>query len=138
MRSEMKVNLAGPLFDEVALDGVPHTSGFIDTADASELALAYSHTNDSATSISFEVDWYRTGEGSPQAFESLGGTPASNGTDMVMTLEPDRYARAVSGDQHEAFTIPCKMRYCKIRISAAPSATASDLLSAWVTLIKTA
>ena len=134
----MKVNVAAA---DVDLDGVtlaaPRTSNFIGCADASAVTVLYSATRDAYTDLQFEVLWYKTDQGTPDAYESLGVVPAVSSGELVSNLYPDKYLRTTSASEDYAFTIPCKARFMKLRVDATAGG-ASDLITVDLVLIRTA
>lgn len=139
-RSEMKVriNAAAVGIDAAAMN-VAQTSNFIETQDASEITLKFSTaTRVAFTAIHFTVSWYGTSEGSPTAYNSLGGSASQDGTNTVTNLEPDKYTRTTSATvTGECFSIPVKDRFCKI-IATSTAGDATDLITVELTIIKTA
>ena len=139
-RSEMKVRVNS---SAVGIDGeamnAAATSNFIETQDASELTIKFkTATRVAFTAIHFTVSWYGTSEGSPTAYNSLGGSAAQDGTNTVTTLEPDKYTRTTSATvTGECFSIPVKDRFCKI-VASSTAGDATDLIYVELTIIKTA
>jgi hypothetical protein len=140
MKSEMKSNIAAA---DVGLEGVTlaatRTSNFIGCEDASAITVLYAATRDAYTALHFEVDWYKTSQANaaPTAYESLGTAPAVSSGELVSALYPDKYTRTTSSSENKSFTIPCKARFMKLRVSAT-SGGASDLITVDLVRIKTA
>jgi hypothetical protein len=112
------------------------TSNFIDCVDAAHLEIRLNTTRDAHTAVHVDIDWYATDQGSPTAFKELGvSSVASSGGYCVATLEPARWTRTSSTHIVGSFIVPCRDRFCKIRVNSTAGG-ASDVFTLGVALIK--